>query len=159
MSFRSFQDSPFRAGIGWQSLGNLQDEINGLMARIWHAGVSTGPFDGQQWAPVLDLYEQDDHYTLFAEMPGVITEEVEVTYVGSTLTIRGEKRRPERIHELDRPMRGERRFGTFCRSIDLPAGADADRLSARCRDGVLEITIPKSESCKPKAVRIQIDEG
>ena len=87
MPFRPFQETQL-------SLGNLQEEINRLFGRIWHAGVSTGPFDGQRWAPLIDLYEHADCYTLYAEVPGVEGEAVELSYVEHTLTIRGEKAKP-----------------------------------------------------------------
>lgn len=152
MAFKTIQDAQL-------SLGNLQDEMNRLIERVWHSGVSTGPFDGQQWGPVLDVYEHDDAYLLFAELPGVDGADVEVTVLNNTLTVRGEKRRPETIGENDRPVRGERRFGSFNRSIDLPADIDADGLTAKCHAGVLDVRIPKLESSKPKSVKIDIDEG
>ncbi len=151
MSFRPFQDPPF-------SLGNLQEEMSRLVERVWHAGLSTGPFDGQKWAPLVDMYEHEDHYTLFVEVPGVDPAEVEVTHLGQTLTIRGEKHRPPSVGESDRPVRGERRFGSFCRSVELPGDIEAARLSAKYHGGVLEINIPKSESSKPKTVKIRVED-
>ncbi len=152
MSFRPFQDPQL-------SLGNMQDELNRVMEKFWHAGVSTGPFDGQQWAPVLDMYEHEDAYHLYAEMPGVNPNSIDVTMLGHTLTLRGDKIRPEEIADNDRPVRGERRFGTFCRSLDLPGDVDPDQLSAKCDNGVLVITIPKNESSKPKSVKISVDQA
>jgi HSP20 family protein len=152
MAFRPFQENPF-------SIANLQEEINKLFERVWHAGVSTRPFDGQEWAPVIDLYEHPDHYTLFAEIPGVEGGSVELSYLEHALTIRGEKAKPAGLSEQDRPLRTDRRFGTFCRTVDLPRDIDADRVSAKCQGGVLEVTIPKSESSRPKAVRVDVVEG
>ncbi len=152
MPFTPFQDAQ-------ASLGGLQGEINRLVERVWHAGLSTKPFDGQSWGPAVDLYEYQDHYTMFAEIPGVDAEGVEVTHVGNALTIRGERRNPVGEGEDIRPVRNERRFGAFCRTVNLPGDIDADRLSARCADGVLEITIPKSPSSMPKAVRVDVQEG
>jgi HSP20 family protein len=151
MAFRPLQDVPV-------SLGNLQDEVNRLFDRVWHSGFSTGPFDGQECAPPIDLYELDDHYTLLVEIAGVDAGTVDLSYVGHTITVRGEKVRPADLAD-DRRVRGERRFGTFCRSINLPADIDADRLTAKCQAGVLEITIPKSESSRPKSVKIDVEEG
>lgn len=152
MAFRPFQDAPV-------SLGNLQEEMNRLFERFWHAGVSAGPFDGQKWAPFIDLYDHPDHYVLFVEIPGVDASGVEVTQLSGTLTIRGEKTKPPAAGGEGRELRGERRFGTFCRSVELPGDIDADKLSARCNNGVLEITIPKSASSRPKTVKVQVDEG
>jgi len=150
MNFRPFSDPQ-------QTLTNLQDEFNRLVERVWHAGVSTGPLDGQEWAPVLDMFEHRDRYTLYAELPGVDANEVEITQAGGSLTIRGEKRRPVVPSDQQRQLRGERRYGSFRRTVSLPEGIDGDRLSARCHAGVLEISIPKSESAKPKSVKIQVD--
>ena len=149
MTFRPLQETQL-------SLSSLQDEINRLFGRIWHAGLSTGPFDGQKWAPLVDLYEYDDRYTLYAEVPGVEGNEVDLSYVAHRLTIRGEKTHPAGLDEDKRPIHGERRFGAFSRTIDLPADVDADRMSARCHAGVLEITIPKSEASRPKTIKIDV---
>ena len=129
-----------------------------LMERVWHAGLSTGPFDGQQWAPVLDMYESDDGYTLWAEVPGVVPEEIDVTHLGNRLTIRGEKRRPSSVSEKDRAVRSERRYGSFSRQVDLPEDCDVAKLSATCRGGLLEIRIPKSAASRPKSVKIKVDD-
>ncbi len=152
MAFRSLQDVQM-------SLGSLQDEMNRLFERVWHGGVSTGPFDGQEWAPCVDLYEQEDGYTLLVELPGVNGSDVELSYLGNTLTIRGEKTAPNELTDRDRPIRRERRFGVFCRSVELPGAVEADRLSAKCSCGVLVVTIPKPEASKPKTVKIDVEEG
>lgn len=152
MAFRPFQETQF-------SLGNLQDEMNRLFERVWHAGVSTGPFDGQQWAPVVDLEEFADHYKLYAEVPGVDAGAVELSLVESELTIRGEKTRPTDAVESNRSVRRERRFGSFCRTVGLPPGIDAEKLSATCHNGVLVITVPKSESARPKAIKVSVTDS
>lgn len=140
------------------SLGALQDEMSRLMERVWHAGVSTGPFDGQEWAPFIDLYEFPDRYAMYVEVPGVEAKQIEVTYVGATLTIKGERRSPLAGQGDVRPLRNERRFGGFCRKVELPEDVDADRLSAKCHGGILEIAIPKSADSMPKAVKIDVSE-
>jgi len=152
MTFRPFQDPPF-------SIGSLQDDLQRLMERVWHAGVSMGPFDGQQWGPPVDMYDRGDHYLLHVEMPGVDAADVDVSHIGSTLTVSGEKRRPSTISDKDRAVRGERRYGTFSRSLELPGDVDGSRLSARCSSGVLEIVIPKNESSRPRTVKVQVAEG
>ncbi len=142
-----------------QALGTLQDEMNRMFERVWHAGVSTPPFDGQQWAPTIDIYEHDDRYVMYVELAGVEAEDVDVSHVGNALTIRGEKTLPAGIEDGTPSLQRERRFGTFCRTVELPAGADAGKVTAKCQCGVLEITVPKSEVCRPKAIKINVDEG
>lgn len=151
MTFRPFQETQL-------SLGNLQDEVNRLIERVWHAGLSTRPFDGQEWAPVIDIHEHPDHYTLYAEVPGVDAGSIELSYLEHILTVRGEKTRPAGLAEEDRPLRSERRYGTFCRTVELAGDVDADKLSAKCHAGVLEITIPKTESSRPKAIRVEVEQ-
>lgn len=147
MPAQPFRESPF-------SLCSVQQEINHLIERLWHAGLSTRPFDGQEWAPAIDLEEYPEEFKLYAEIPGLGASAVEVTYLDGELTIRGEKAAQQ--SNPQRVLRHERRFGTFCRTIELPHGVDADRLSARCQNGVLEITIPKSQAWRPKSVKIEV---
>lgn len=151
MAFRPFQDTQL-------SLGALQDEMSRLIERVWHAGVSTGPFDGQQWAPVVDMFEYADHYTVLVEVPGVDADAVDVAFVGNALTIRGNKSKPDEDAKAARTIRAERRFGTFSRVIELPGDIEADLMSAKCHAGVLEITVPKPESAKPKSVKIKSED-
>lgn len=152
MAFRPFQDPSL-------SLSALQDEMNRMFERVWHGGVSTRPFDGQAWAPPLDLFEFEDRYVMLAEVPGVAPETVEVSYLASSLTLRGEKRPPADISEQTPSLRNERRFGAFSRTVELPGGIDADRASAKCTGGVLEITIPKSAASRPRTIRVDVSEG
>lgn len=152
MAFRPFQDPQL-------SLSALQDEMNRMFERVWHGGVSTRPFDGQAWAPPIDLHEFDDRYVLFAEIPGVNPESVEVTYLASSLTLRGERTPPGGGGESSSSLRSERRFGAFSRTVELPGGIDADRASAKCVHGVLEITIPKSAASRPRTIRVDVSEG
>ncbi|MBI4717875.1 MAG: Hsp20/alpha crystallin family protein [Planctomycetes bacterium] len=152
MTFRPFSAAQM-------SLGSLQDEMNSLLERVWHGGVSTGPFDGQEWAPAVDLVEQSDRYLLLVEVPGVDAERIDVSHVGRVITVRGEKSRPGVVGEADRGLRTERRYGTFCRTLELPGEIDAERLSAACRQGVLQISVPKSKASMPRAVKINVSEG
>lgn len=151
MSFRPFGMTP-------PSLSGIQDEMSRLLERVWHGGVQAGPFDGQSWAPPIDLGEHEHCYVIHVEVPGVSADKIDVSILGDSVTIRGQKNPPPGIDgNAGSPLREERRFGAFSRSIELPPGIDADKLSARCSDGVLEITIPKSAAAKPKTVKIQVD--
>lgn len=148
MSFRPFGFSP-------PSVNALQDEMRNLIERVWHTGLATGPFDGQAWAPLVDLYEHGHCYKLYADVPGVPADKVELTVMGTTLTIRGQKNAVSGVDgETGEVLRNERRLGAFSRSVELPPGIDPDGVSASARDGVLEITIPKLESVRARAVRV-----
>lgn len=148
MSFRPLQDTQ-------QVLTSLQDEMNRVFERVWHVGVSTPPLDGQKWAPPIDLYEYDDRYVLVAEAPGVDPAEIELSQLGETLSIRGTKKRPAVAADAIGTLRNECRYGSFCRTIELPAGAAKDRASARCTGGMLEVTVYKTETSKPRSIKVQ----
>jgi len=151
MAFKPIHDTQ-------QALGSLQDEMNRLFERVWHNGLSTPPLDGQAWGPAVDMYEFDDRFVAYVEVPGVDGSTIDLTHTGSVLHVRGEKIRPAETETASETIRRERRFGAFCRGIDLPEGVEADNVAARCRAGVLEITIPKSEASKPKSIRIAVEE-
>lgn len=142
-----------------ETLRNIQDDMGRLMERVWHAGLVAGPFDGQEWAPQADLLERSDRFVLLFEVPGVDPEGIEVSHLAGALTIRGDKSPGYGPDEGARLVRGERRYGLFCRTLELPPGIDADKLSARCCNGVLEITLPKAAGQMPKAVKINVQDG
>lgn len=152
MSFRPFPEAA-------PAIEALQEGFHKLLERVWHAGMSAGPFDGQDWAPVLDMHEHDDHFVVLAEVPGVDAGEVDITLLGHSLTLRGAKRRPDAATDKNRALRAERRYGTFCRTIELPEGVDVERMTAKCSNGVLEIVLPKKESFKPRTVKVRVEEA
>lgn len=138
------------------SIGGLQNEVNHLMEKLWHAGISTGPFDGQDWAPRLDLFESEHAYVLYLELPGVSVEQLDLSCLGGALTIRGAKPPIDAEAQNLRPLRSERRFGAFHRTVNLPTDIDEDRIEATCKNGVIEITVPKSESSKARSIKVNV---
>ena len=140
------------------SLTNLQDEMNHLFERMWHSGVSAGPFDGQEWAPALDVAELPRSYVVTVEVPGVDAAAIDVSFLGQTMTIRGSKPAPNNDESDQRAIHRERRFGTFMRTIDLPTEVQEAHVSAKCKGGVLEVTVPKAEGSMPKAIRVDVVE-
>ncbi len=140
------------------SLSDLQDQMNMLLSRMWHGGVSTGPFDGQDWAPPLDVYETADRYVVKAEVPGLRVEHIDVSFDGRTLTIAGEKTVEPADEALHSTICRERRFGSFRRSVELPGEVEASGISAVCRNGVLEVSLPKEEKCRATSIRIDVGE-
>jgi HSP20 family protein len=101
----------------------------------------------------LDVYETKEQVVIKAALPGVKPEETEVTITGDTLTIRGESKEEKEIKEEDY-IRKERHFGSFARSVTLPAGLEADKAEATFQNGVLTLKIPKSEQVKPKSIKV-----
>jgi len=101
----------------------------------------------------LDISEADDSYDVEAALPGVKPDEVEVQVHGDTVTLKGEAR--EETKEEDKSwLRRELRYGAFARTFTLPTAVDADKATAEFKDGLLVLHLPKSESEKPKTVKI-----
>jgi HSP20 family protein len=108
--------------------------------------------------PLVNLYESGDDYQVEALMPGIDTQQIDVTVVGNALTIAGQKPgpmdvQPERVH------RSERAAGRFIRSMTLPTEIERDQVSAEYRNGILLLTLPRAESAKPKKVRVMEASG
>jgi HSP20 family protein len=109
-----------------------------------------------QWAPQVDIKEEEKRFVIFADIPGVDPASIEVSMDKGILTIKGE-RTVESSEQQGRFTRQERLHGTFHRRFSLPDSADAEGITASGRHGVLEITIPKKPETTPR--RITIDTG
>ena len=119
-------------------------------------GLSRGLF-GQPPAgvfPQMNVTEDKDNYYLRAELPGFKADELDISVTGDTLSIAGERRLPVEDKKAQYHRR-EREAGRFSRIISLPTQMDANRVEARCTDGVLTVTMPKSEAAKPKQIAIK----
>jgi HSP20 family protein len=113
-----------------------------------------GRGEAERELPAIDVCEDDAHYVVSAELPGVRREDVTVELVEGVLTIQGEKR-SEREHERERQRSTERFFGAFTRSLALPSDADPERVDATFQDGVLTITIGKRVEQKPRIIDVK----
>jgi HSP20 family protein len=109
------------------------------------------PVEERGRMPAVDVFEKDDKFVVKAEFPGVKEEDIDVSVVGDTLNIKGEKKTESEVKEEDY-YRSERTYGSFYRSIPLPSTVDADKIEASFEDGVLEVTLPKSAEIKPKKI-------
>lgn len=105
--------------------------------------------------PTVDIVEQEDKVIVKADMPGLEKGDIKVVVNDGLLTIEG-TRKESRNEKEKGFVRCERFVGTFSRSFNLPAWADASKLEANYKNGVLEVTIPKTESARPKEVEIKI---
>ena len=105
--------------------------------------------------PLVDLYEKNNKIEVKAELPGIKPEEVDLSVDGNLLTIRGEKRQENEVKEKDY-YRLERSYGSFQRTVELPAAVKANEAKATYKNGVLEIELPKTEEEKKKKVKIDV---
>lgn len=121
--------------------------------RPWHADEAGG-VHASDWVPTVDIKEEEKHFAIYADIPGVEAKDIEISMENGVLTIKGE-RRLETKEESSRFSRSERAHGTFLRRFTLPDTADDDRISAKTKDGVLELVIPKREKAHPKKISVQ----
>ncbi len=111
------------------------------------------PVEERGWMPALDVFEKADRFVVKAELPGMKEEDIDVSVVGDTLSIKGEKKTETEVKEEDY-YRCERSYGSFYRSIPLPPNVDANKIEASFDDGVLEVALPKSAKVKPKKIAV-----
>jgi HSP20 family protein len=138
----------------WPTLGrmtDLRDEID----RLFEAPLArTAEFIG--WTPAFDVYEEKDNFVVKAELPGLKKENIEVSLHDGSLIISGE-RQNETHAEGTEVYRAERFFGKFQRVITLPAAVATDKVKAEYKDGVLTVTLPKTEEAKPKQIEVNVN--
>jgi HSP20 family protein len=152
----------------WRPFGSVVDrwdpfrvsDIQGEMNRLFDTffgrpATATAPMGERMWAPAVDMWETKDNLVLSFEIPGVREKDVSVSISGDLLTVKGERRfdrevKDESYHRL------ERVYGKFERNIQLPMSVQSDKVKAAYRDGVLEVTLPKTEEVKPKEIKIDI---
>lgn len=121
------------------------------------AGRPMTMFD-ERWpseTPTLEVSETEDELRIKAELPGVDEKDIEVSLEGDELTIRGEKRREHEEKHRDYFV-SEVGYGEFCRSIELPSGIDRDKVKALFKQGVLTLTLPRTEEAKTQRKRIEV---
>ena len=108
---------------------------------------------GTGWIPSVDVEEAKDEYRFYAEVPGMRQEDIKISLAENILTLSGEKK-PRYDVEKGNFHRLERAYGTFQRSFSLPQLIQADKIKASVKDGILEITVPKSEEAKPRQITV-----
>jgi HSP20 family protein len=152
------------AVVRWDPLGDLthlQDRVNRAFSEAYGRGpTSAGSDEGLMatgaWAPPVDIYQNgEQELVLKAELPDVAPEDIELTIINDTLTIKGEKRFSNELRE-DQFHRIERRYGTFSRSFSLPQTVDAAKIGAEHRNGVLTVRLPVREEAKPRQIKVDV---
>lgn len=137
------------------SIQGVRDEFDRLLDRVWHGGLSTAPLDGQDWAPAIDMSDAPDAYHLRVEVPGLSAEDVEVSILSNVLVVKGCKKEPGDPGGKDRRrLRSECRYGSFCRRIELTSGVNEEGIRASCRNGVLELVLPKKAEPQGRTVPV-----
>ena len=147
-----------RPTVTWPSFGRLSD-LRDEIDRLFESPLSELTRTSQLlsgWTPALDVYENKDNFVVKAELPGMKKEDIEVSLHDGSLSISGE-RKTESKHEEGEVYRAERFFGRFQRTVTLPTTVAADKVQASYKDGVLTITLPKTEEAKPKKIDVSVN--
>jgi len=139
----------------WPGQSMLQDELKQVFDRFFQAGDSQDESSvvTSQWAPLVDIKEEAERFVIYADLPGIDPQDVEVLMDKGILTIKGE-RKSETSEQTERYSRVERRYGSFHRRFALPDSADPDGIAASGRNGVLVIIIPKRPETKPRRIQV-----
>jgi HSP20 family protein len=131
----------------WDPLRDFQREVG----RLFETLEPLPHWRFQRPYPAVNLYDAGEHYIVAAELPGMSPEEIDLAITGETLTLRGERKRPEGAME-ESYRRQERLFGRWSRAVTLPDRVDSSRASAQFSNGILVVTLPKSEDARPKHI-------
>ncbi|MBT8126464.1 MAG: Hsp20/alpha crystallin family protein [Gammaproteobacteria bacterium] len=135
----------------WSVFDQLQRELNMPMGKF--DSEENGNIATANWAPAVDIKEDEGAFILLADIPGVDPDDIEVTMDKGVLTIKGE-RHSEKKTEEDNYKRVERQYGVFYRRFTLPDSANAEGIEAKSEHGVLTITIPKQEVAQSRRISV-----
>ena len=138
----------------FEPLQQLREELDRQFPVLWDTLSGRLPQLAVRSFPALNVWEEQDNLFAEAEVPGFKNEDLEISVVGNELTIKGH-RQDERADKDTVFHRRERGVGTFTRVIRLPIEIDAARVQANLCDGVLLLTLPKSEAAKPHKIHVQ----
>ena len=150
----------FRRTSGWPTMDWTSpfEELERMRRQMdWLAGSLSRGFFREPSAgvfPLMNMTEGKDNFYVRAELPGLKSDDLEISVTGDTLSISGERKLPTE-DENARYHRREREAGKFSRILTLPAQIDTGKVEARCTNGVLTITLPKAEEAKPKQITVK----
>ena len=140
--------------IPWRESAKSLEAFRREMDRLFDKFFEMMPFSEQEFVPSVDISETDNEIIVQAEIPGIDPKDLDISLNGRLLTIKGEKKseheeKKENYHKI------ERKYGAFSRTLELPADVDPDKVEAKYKDGVLKITLSKTETGK----KIQVSVG
>jgi HSP20 family protein len=144
--------------VRWDPAREL-DTLQGQMNRLFSSFLDTPTANSaptRRWIPSMDLVETADHFVLKADLPGMSESDVNISLEKDVLTIAGE-RKAEQEEKHEGYYRIERATGAFSRSLTLPEGIDADAVTAKFDNGVLEVRIPKPAQAQPRRIEIAVN--
>ena len=132
------------------------------LAGLWHRDfdrfaarrLANGCSENANWSPAVDIIEEKERFVLRADLPGVNAEDIDINMEKGVLSLSGE-RTTETRDEEDGVRRFERVSGKFYRRFTLPESADADAITAKSANGILEVVIPKQPQVQARRIEVQ----
>ncbi len=139
------------------SLNGLTKEIDSVFNSFFDEStrVNTERKSDHNWQPRVDVRETEDAFLLVAELPGISKDDLKIEFEDSVLRISGERKSNSEDENIN-VLRSERVFGKFNRSFKVNTRVNADKIEAGYENGLLTITLPKSEEVKPKSIKVKV---
>jgi len=139
-----------------REFSTLQDRVNRIFRESYNPEGPGDALTTANFAPPVDVYEDEHNITLKIEVPGIDEKDIDVSIENNTLTVRGE-RRFEKEEKEENFQRVERQYGSFTRSFTLPNTVNPEQISAHYDKGVLKILLAKKAEAKPKQIKVNVD--
>jgi HSP20 family protein len=130
----------------------LRAEMNDLVARMWNGSGDSAV--GPMLAPALDVSESDNTFEVRMDVPGMAAKDIDIQVRGNVVSVSG-KRQEEQEEKGKTYHRIERSLGSFSRSLTLPCDINEDEVAANYENGVLVVTLPKSETNKGRKITVK----
>jgi HSP20 family protein len=142
--------NPFR------ELDEVQNRLSGFLGGFNRLGAGNGGLKLAEWSPQVDITEDAKEYLVKADLPEMKKDEVKVTVENGILSISGE-RKSEKEEKNKKFHRIERSYGSFERTFTIPEDADAAKMKAEFKDGVLRVHVPKNPAAQPKKIDVRVE--
>jgi len=139
----------------FREFATLQDRMNRLFRESFNDNAGGEPVAASNFAPAVDVYEDEHKVTLKIEVPGIDEKDIDIRLENNTLSVHGE-RKIEKEEKEENYRRVERQYGSFTRTFTLPNTVDSEKVSANYDKGVLNISLPKKAEAKPKQIKVTI---
>ncbi len=132
----------------WREMDRLQREMNRLFSEYSPSRRVAPSY------PAMNAWSNENGLVITAEVPGVKPEDIDISVVGETLTLTGE-RKPDEVNEETKYHRQERGYGKFTRTLQLPYSINVNNVEATFKNGVLSINLPRAEETKPRKINVR----
>ena len=146
---------PFKELAPFRDFEKMRKEMDRLWDSFFEGGLRRRTEGAVEWLPSLDIAETKNELVVKCEIPGMDPKDIDISLSDGMLTIKGEKKQEREEKEADYHL-VERSYGAFTRSVQLPKEVQSDKISAFYKNGVLKITLPKSEEVQKKEIKIKV---